>query len=370
MRNFINVMLASLLCTAAASADITVNLPKGSTTGELPMERGYINRLVSARRGQQTTESATVKVLNGKAVINTLPDSAAQYVIPFGNRQFIAIYTEPGDNLTVNVTSEDPLRYTVTGSQLMEDISGMAGKASEYLAAYRAEADKSGANADTLQKYADLYDAVFIDYVRQHPDRPAAAYAMTQMDGEKFLEYYKTLRDGALKSPLMPVVEKQKAYVDRQVEMERRKEALASGNVDAPAFTYQDRNGKNVSLADFRGKWVIIDFWGSWCRWCIKGFPEMKEAYAKYKPQLEIIGIDCRDSRETWIKALDKYQLPWVNVYNPVENGGPLLEQYCVQGFPTKVIVDPQGKIRNITTGEDPAFYKVLDDLMLQSNGK
>ena len=145
-------------------------------------------------------------------------------------------------------------------------------------------------------------------------------------------------------------------------ELERKIEAMQSGNVEAPSFTLKNLDGKDVSLSDFKGKWVILDFWGSWCPWCIKGFPELKEAYEKYHDNLEIIGIDCRESEEEWRAGVEKYQLPWVNLYNPKDS--KLTEEYNVPGFPTKVIIDPQGIIKNITIGHDPEFFVVLSDLM------
>ena len=145
-------------------------------------------------------------------------------------------------------------------------------------------------------------------------------------------------------------------------EMEQKLEALQTGDVEAPNFTLKDLEGKDVSLSDFRGKWVILDFWGSWCPWCIKGFPELKEAYSKYNGTLEIIGIDCRESEEAWKEGVAKYELPWINVYNP-ENSS-LTSEYAVPGFPTKAIIDPEGKIKNITVGHDPQFFVILNELL------
>ena len=115
----------------------------------------------------------------------------------------------------------------------------------------------------------------------------------------------------------------------------------------APDFTLMDINGKPLALSSLRGKWVIIDFWGSWCGWCIKGMPKMKEYYAKYQDKLEILGVDCNDTVEKWKAAVD----------NPVE-------LYGVQGFPTKVVVDPQGKVAKIIVGEAPGFYDYLDEVL------
>ncbi|MCH5233622.1 MAG: redoxin domain-containing protein [Muribaculaceae bacterium] len=144
--------------------------------------------------------------------------------------------------------------------------------------------------------------------------------------------------------------------------LEEKLEKLQSGDVEAPNFTLKDLDGKDVSLSDFRGKWVILDFWGSWCPWCIKGFPELKEAYEKYAGELVIIGVDCRESQDEWRAGVEKYQLPWVNVYNPADSN--LTEEYAVPGYPTKAIINPEGIIKNITVGHDPAFYEALSELL------
>lgn len=131
--------------------------------------------------------------------------------------------------------------------------------------------------------------------------------------------------------------------------------------IPAPDFTLKDLLGNPVSLSSFQGDWVVLDFWGSWCRYCIQGIPAMKEAYAKYHPKgLEIIGIDCNEPETAWIEALGKYQLPWINVYNPGGRDSVLTQMYGIQGYPTKIIVNPEGYIYCTFLGEDPDFYEFL----------
>ncbi|MDE6446850.1 MAG: TlpA family protein disulfide reductase [Muribaculaceae bacterium] len=162
----------------------------------------------------------------------------------------------------------------------------------------------------------------------------------------------------AQKSILYPFVEKQVEATREQLENEKKRNAMLNGTTEAPDFTLKDLNGKDVSLSQFRGKWVILDFWGSWCGWCIKGMPKLKEAYKEYAGRLEVIGIDCNETEEAWRAGVAKNELPWVNVYNPKES--TLTSQYLVEGYPTKVIINPEGKIADITVGEDPAFYTKL----------
>lgn len=139
-------------------------------------------------------------------------------------------------------------------------------------------------------------------------------------------------------------------------------QAPSVDKVAAPGFKLKNLYGKDISLSDFKGKWVVLDFWGSWCIWCVRGFPELKEAYAKYKDELVIVGIDCGESEADWKAGVAKYELPWVNVYCP--QGSSLTAEYGVRGFPTKAIIDPEGNIRNVTIGHNPEFFTILADLI------
>ncbi len=102
----------------------------------------------------------------------------------------------------------------------------------------------------------------------------------------------------------------------------------------------------------------MLDFWGSWCGWCIKGFPALKEAYSRYGDKIVVIGIDCNESEEDWRAGVKKHQMPWLQLYNG--HDCKLYEAYQIEGFPTKAIISPEGKLVDLTTGEDPSFYDRL----------
>ena len=139
--------------------------------------------------------------------------------------------------------------------------------------------------------------------------------------------------------------------------------ATADASEMAPDFELPDLQGNLLKLSSLRGKYVIIDFWGSWCVWCIRGFPAMKEAYAKYKDNLEILGVDCQDPERKWRTAVEQYELPWLQVRCPDNKLQELAEMYGIEGFPTKAVVSPEGKLLKVVVGEDPAFYTYLDEL-------
>ena len=106
----------------------------------------------------------------------------------------------------------------------------------------------------------------------------------------------------------------------------------------------------------------MLDLWGSWCGWCIKGMPDMKKYYDKYKSKLEIVGIDCNDTEDAWKAAVEKHELPWIHVRNEGNPDVPVM--YGIEGYPTKIVLDKEGKIAKVVVGEDPAFYTYLDSLL------
>ena len=208
-------------------------------------------------------------------------------------------------------------------------------------------------------------DAV-MNYVKAHPDQDASAalIALLEDDTESIEAAAALLTERARGSVAANLYKGLLAAAQKEREEEARMEGLADS--PAPDFTLNDINGKPLALSSLRGKWVVIDFWGSWCKWCIKGIPDMKEYYAKYSNKLEILGVDCNDTVEKWKAAVAEYELPWKHVYwdkNDKNSDNPL-ELYVVRGFPTKVIIDPEGKIAKIIVGEDPVFYEFLDEVL------
>ncbi|MDE6279900.1 MAG: TlpA family protein disulfide reductase [Paramuribaculum sp.] len=148
-------------------------------------------------------------------------------------------------------------------------------------------------------------------------------------------------------------------------EREAAKEKIKVGE-PAPAFTLMDENGKPVSLSDFKGKWVMLDFWGTWCGWCVKGIPQMKEEYAKAGDNVVYVSIACNDPKDKWLEAIKKYEMNWVNLYS--DNDTPAAEKvqtlYAIEGFPTKFLIDPEGNFAHICVGEQPSFYDDINAII------
>lgn len=200
-----------------------------------------------------------------------------------------------------------------------------------------------------------------LDYIAKHPSSEASAAFIPQLEDLETMKKAVALlsddvKNGRMHDYFQTVID----YEQRQAEAEAAAAKKQAAGVVAPDFTLNDLDGKPISLSSLKGKYVVLDFWGTWCGWCIKGIPQMKEYYDKYKGKFEILSIDCNDTEVKWKAGVKKYELSWLNVYNPRES--KVLSDYGVQGFPTKIIVGPDGKIVKTVVGEDPSFYVFLDE--------
>lgn len=128
-------------------------------------------------------------------------------------------------------------------------------------------------------------------------------------------------------------------------------------------------DGISFSLEALRGKYVVLDFWGTWCGPCTAGMPKMKDYRDKYKDRMEIVGVASEsDNGERWKKFLaNKTEYQWPQVLSK-KNEEDFILKFNVAGFPTKIIVDPDGIIVGRYVGEDDEIYKKLDEIFSGTN--
>ncbi len=128
-------------------------------------------------------------------------------------------------------------------------------------------------------------------------------------------------------------------------ELKYRIDSLFIG-ATAPAFSEADINGRQVSLASFRGKYVLIDFWASWCIPCREENPSITKAMEKFKDQnFTILGISLDDERSKWVKAIKQDDLKWTQLSNLKLWDDGASKKYYVYAIPDNYLIDPEGKI-------------------------
>lgn len=138
----------------------------------------------------------------------------------------------------------------------------------------------------------------------------------------------------------------------------------------AKDFTATDLQGNKLSLSDYKGKYVLLDFWASWCVPCRKGNPHLKELYAKYSDKgIEFIGISDDDQAEDkWKEAIAKDGIgAWKHVLrglkyknNVFDHSNDISDKFGINSLPTKILIDPGGKIIGRYSGEEGPLNEML----------
>jgi thiol-disulfide isomerase/thioredoxin len=128
-------------------------------------------------------------------------------------------------------------------------------------------------------------------------------------------------------------------------------------NQPAPVFEKKDKDGKLIKISDYKGKYVLIDFWGSWCGPCRTSHHHLVELHKKYSPKgLQIISIaqENTDSKKEWLDAIVKDGLVWTQILNnEAIDKCNVVSLYSITAFPSKILINPDGKIEARYSGTE-----------------
>jgi peroxiredoxin len=203
----------------------------------------------------------------------------------------------------------------------------------------------SAFNAQLNQEYRQLLDERTQkqqQYVRDHHDSYFSVVALSESVSSDF--------DVEEIEPLfLSIDEKYRTSFPGKAFAQRIEAAKTIGiGKKAPGFTQNDPDGNPVSLSDFQGKYVLLDFWASWCGPCRQENPNLVKAYAAYKDKgFEILGVslDNKDGKEAWVKAIEKDGLTWTQVSDLNSWNNEVARSYGVRAVPQSYLIDPQGVI-------------------------
>ncbi len=136
--------------------------------------------------------------------------------------------------------------------------------------------------------------------------------------------------------------DKNTEFLEAKITLQKR---FAKGQ-NAPTFSLKNKEGKQIALSDLKGKYVLIDFWATWCKPCIAEAPYSKELEEEFAEQeIEFVYICIDDSKERWGEHISKENSGGVQLFADKEQSKELREKYNIEGIPNYMLIDKEGKI-------------------------
>lgn len=322
---------------------------KGHITG-LKSDSILVYAQIADDKGDVKTDSFTAVASNGQFSVKGNIDSARQAYLTTANGGSLAAFVlEPG---TISIEGDVSTGVQITGTpendivkELAATEKGRYQRRRSMAKAYRETTD-TAAQAQLDKALTLINDSIMLDklaFIEAHPGSLNSAGFIYVISTSAPLE--------RLAAAYAHLDEKLKNTRDVKAAFEtiNGRQRTAVGN-PAPAFTINDANGTPVSLSSFRGKYVLLEFWASWCVPCRKQIPALKAAYEKYKDKgFTILSISVDADKSKWEKALKEENLAWINVRDVVDKSRPsdisLARLYGVTPIPDNFLVDPDGKI-------------------------
>ncbi len=201
------------------------------------------------------------------------------------------------------------------------------------------------------------------NYAKENPSSSVGAYMLYDL-----LLYYPALSVETVDSTLKLFAGEARvtSYYKTLDATQNRRKALLPGKT-APDFTLFERDRSKFTLSSSRGKYVMLDFWASWCYPCRKAIPHWKDIYAKYHSKgFDIISVADDSKWSDWIKAMDKEKMPWLQVCDEFSSKYPTAKVgtlYMIPFIPFYVLIDKKGKIILYTKTEEDIDTK-LNELL------
>jgi thiol-disulfide isomerase/thioredoxin len=324
------------------------------------------------RQTDNKIDSALVK--NGSFVIKgycSAPEYCLLGIPGVNNRKEwrLGFFLQSGE-LSLTAKKDSLSTAAITGSAIQDefiqfnfgqkDIDAADEKLSAAYKAARMKDDQR--QMDSVEKVSVTLEKQRSEYVKgyaaSHPDSYVTAFSIYSS-----FSYNPVAAElGALYKGLSPGI--QDSYFGKKIKESYDAAELTDTGKLAPAFIQNDATGKQVSLASFKGQYVLLDFWASWCGPCRAENPNVVKAYNTYHPKgFAILGVSLDDNKDKWLAAVKKDQLAWTQVSDLKGWQNSVAGLYGVKGIPMNFLLDKNGRIiAKGLRGED--LEKTLGELL------
>ena len=249
-------------------------------------------------------------------------------------------------DISKNVVGNDTLSVQKTALEAKINAANLIGDAEAANAAFGELTALNKREVDACLKW-----------INSHPNSGAASFLINAY-----------LANAMDKNELVTLINKMGPDVQNTFTIKKMLTGLTGGNFGkllnnpAPAVSMPDASGKTISLADFKGKYVLLDFWASWCKPCRALTPALAATYEKYKNKgFTIFSVSLDDNKAKWLQAIAEDKMVWPQGCDLKAAASPAAVAYGVQAIPASMLVDPNGKIIVVGIAGDALDAKLAE---------
>ncbi len=283
------------------------------------------------------------------------------YRLHFITNKFILLSVDKS-NIRVDADWKILENYNITGSSESQDLQKFLGAIRKHLNDYNnmcivLDTLQARGNDSLFMKAKNDFQDLrqnFTQYVERYADtnhyQPNAIFAARMLNGSTEVNYLEAFYQSMARR--FPGTRMTKDYADYHVKSALRlsqqaaKKNLASEGSMAPELTLPDFNGKMITLSSLRGKYVLLDFWASWCGPCRGENPVVVAAYERFKSKnFTILSVSLDHDKDAWQSAAKSDGLVWTQVSDLKGWSSVAATTYSVQSIPANFLIDPNGKI-------------------------